>query len=223
MRETRQESCQRHRIRAVQLNPDKKASPFLHSLTNAGRSAVKPVFLFFFALALLSVLFGEHWKNKHPFTRQESTNGHRTVISENLNEILRNSTTGKTALKLICERLNLLNKFIVSHISPNYSAGAEEELQRLMQDKKHFMKSTKVSFEIENPGFIAYLVEKGLSDYEIGYCCFYAMGLKGKDIGNFMGNGHYKISSAIRKKLGLTEHDTNLDIYLRKVFKEKLC
>ena len=43
------------------------------------------------------------------------------------------------------------------------------------------------------------------------------MGLKGKDISSYMGNGHYKLSSMIRKKLSLSEHDTNLDIYLRQI------
>ena len=44
---------------------------------------------------------------------------------------------------------------------------------------------------------------------------FDAMGLKGKEISSYLGNSHYKQSSSIRKKLGLTEHDTNLDLYLR--------
>ena len=61
-----------------------------------------------------------------------------------------------------------------------------------------------------------------LSDGEIGYCCLYAMGLKGKDISAYMGNGHYKLSSAIRKKFGLSEHDTNLDIFLREILAETI-
>ena len=135
----------------------------------------------------------------------------------NLNEALENNTLDKTVKMHVCERLGLLNKFIASNITPNFSKNAAQELKQLMYDKKYFIDSTRISFLIEYPKFIKQLKKSGLSDSEIGYCCLYAMGLKGKDISSYLGNGHYKLSSTIRKKLGLTEHDTNLDIYLREI------
>ena len=115
----------------------------------------------------------------------------------------------------ISERLTVLNKFIAAHITPTFSKTAIEELEKLMQNKNDFIESTRLSFLIENPRFVEYLKQKGLKEAEIGYCCLYAMGLKGKEISSYLGNSHYKQSSSIRKKLGLTEHDTNLDLYLR--------
>lgn len=139
---------------------------------------------------------------------------------DNLNEALKSNTLDNTSRNRIAERLSLLNKFIASNMTPNFSVDAAEELKELMQDKNYFIESTRISFLIENPKFVGSLKEKGLSDAEIGYCCLYAMGLKGKDISSYMGKGHYKLSSVIRKKFGLSEHDTNLDIFLRKILAE---
>ena len=141
---------------------------------------------------------------------------------DNLNDALKNNTLDRTIKNLIAERLSLLNKFIASNMTPNFSVDAAEELKSLMRDKNYFIESTRISFLIEHPKFITYLKKKGLSDGEIGYCCLYAMGLKGKDISAYMGNGHYKLSSAIRKKFGLSEHDTNLDIFLREILAETI-
>ena len=66
------------------------------------------------------------------------------------------------------------------------------------------------------------LKEKGLTEWEIGYCCLYTLGLKGKDIGEYIQKKrHYIISHEIRHKLGLTEHDTNIGIYLRDLLLEQ--
>lgn len=139
---------------------------------------------------------------------------------DDLNEALKSNTLDQTSRNLIAERLSLLNKFIASNMTPNFSVDAAEELKELMQDKNYFIESTRISFLIEHPRFVGYLKKKGLSDAEIGYCCLYAMGLKGKDISSYMGKGHYKLSSVIRKKFGLSEHDTNLDIFLREILAE---
>lgn len=48
------------------------------------------------------------------------------------------------------------------------------------------------------------------------YCSLYCMGYKGKEIGSILSSSrYYKINSSIRKKLGLSPNETNLDIYLR--------
>ena len=44
------------------------------------------------------------------------------------------------------------------------------------------------------------------------------MGLKGREVGTYIKmRSHYNVSSDIREKLGINEHDTNLGIYLRKL------
>ena len=125
-----------------------------------------------------------------------------------------------TVRKHIVERLNLLNKFAAANITPSFSDDAIQELQQLMQDKFYFLESTRQSFILAYPEFIDFLQRRGLSENEIGFCCLYTIGLRGKDISNYMGmssSGYYKYSSNLRKKFGLKESDTNIDIFLRDI------
>lgn len=122
---------------------------------------------------------------------------------------------------LLEERLNVLNGFISAHISGNCSEKAYDELERLMSDRNSFIESTRMSFIIGHPRFLIYLKNKGLSDLEIGYCCLHAIGLRGKEIVAYLNSrSYYNASSAIRKKLGLSEHDTNINLYIQKLLKE---
>ncbi len=122
---------------------------------------------------------------------------------------------------LLEERLNVLNGFITAHISGNCSEKAYDELERLMSDRNSFIESTRMSFIIGHPRFLIYLKEKGLTDLEIGYCCLNAIGLRGKEIVAYLNSrSYYNASSAIRKKLGLNEHDTNINLYIQKLLKE---
>lgn len=122
------------------------------------------------------------------------------------------------AMAVIRQRLSVLDKVIASRISSDdkFYRSSEEEIDVLMADREEFLRSTKIVFEESHPKFIAYLQDKGLTDWEIGYCCLYTLGLKGKDIGGYIQKKrHYIISHEIRQKLGLDEHDTNISIYLR--------
>lgn len=128
------------------------------------------------------------------------------------------SRPDEKAMAVIRQRLYVLDKVIASRISSDDKLyrSSEEEIDILMADREEFLRSTKIVFEENHPKFIAYLQDKGLTDWEIGYCCLYTLGLKGKDIGEYIQKKrHYIISHEIRKKLGLDEHDTNISIYLR--------
>lgn len=128
------------------------------------------------------------------------------------------SRPDEKAMAVIRQRLAVLDKVIASHISSDdkFYRSSEEEIDVLMADREEFLRSTKIVFEESHPKFIAYLQDKGLTDWKIGYCCLYTLGLKGKDIGEFIQKKrHYIISHEIRQKLGLDEHDTNISIYLR--------
>ena len=122
------------------------------------------------------------------------------------------------AMSVIRHRLSVLDKVIASRISSDEKLyqSSEEEINVLMEDREEFLCSTKIVFEESHPKFIAYLQEKGLTDWEIGYCCLYTLGLKGKDIGEYIQKKrHYIISHEIRQKLSLGKHETNISIYLR--------
>lgn len=122
------------------------------------------------------------------------------------------------AMKLIRQRLEVLDKILASRISSDDRTWriSEEEIESLISDREEFLISTKVLFKERYPKFISVLESKGLTDWETGYCCLYTLGLKGKDVGEFIQKKrHYIISSEIRRKLGLSEHDTNIGIWLR--------
>ena len=127
------------------------------------------------------------------------------------------------AMELIRQRLAVLDKVLASHISSDDKAWkiSEEEIENLISDRESFLISTKVVFRESHPKFISILEQKGLTDWEIGYCCLFTLGLKGKEVGEFIQKKrHYIISSEIRKKLGLGEHDTNIGIWLRALLSE---
>lgn len=136
-----------------------------------------------------------------------------------------NSLPNEKSMAIIRQRLSVLDKVIASRISSDnklYDC-AEEEIDILMSDREEFLCSTKIVFEENHPKFIAYLESKGLTEWEIGYCCLYTLGLKGKDIGEYIQKKrHYVISHEIRRKLGLNEHDTNISIYLKNLLLEKM-
>ena len=87
-----------------------------------------------------------------------------------------------------------------------------------------FLYTTRMTFAAAHPDFISYLELKGLTEHEIEYCCLYAIGLKGKEIGQYIKRAcHYNESSDIRAKLGLGKHDTNLSNYLRDLLAQDLA
>ena len=127
---------------------------------------------------------------------------------------------------VIRERLEVLNKVIISHITDTSSANkkAYQELEALVADKESFIESTRLTIEGNNPEFIAALKKQGLTDEEINICCLYVIGLKGKDIKAYTSQPRLYIQSAeIRHKLGLTENDTNLAIHLRNMLEKEVC
>ena len=142
---------------------------------------------------------------------------------ENLTELLiKNRDINNQIKDVITQRIELLNKFFTAYITNNYEIerNADKELDDLLANKDLFMSSTRLAFEGCYPKFIEYLKHHNLTEREIEYCCLYALGLKGKDLGSYIKiKGHYNISSNIREKLGLTESDTNLSIYIRKLLK----
>ncbi len=121
---------------------------------------------------------------------------------------------------IVRERLALLNKFLAANITENWKAdkSAQQQMDELLSNREEFMSSTIAAFEASHPAFIAYLKEHGLNEKELGYCCLYAIGLNGKEVGAFTKmSRHYIVNSEIRKKLGLTEQKTNLDKYIQQL------
>ena len=140
-----------------------------------------------------------------------------------LTKMVEDANVKEETKAVIRERLEILNKVIISHITDTSSANkqAYQELEALVADRESFIESTRLTIEGNNPEFIAALKKQGLTDEEINICCLYVIGLKGKDIKSYTSQPrHYNQSADIRHKLGLTENDTNLSIYLRELLKK---
>ena len=151
-------------------------------------------------------------------------NMYKEVLSErdSLNDMLTNSSIREETMTIIRKRLEVLNAIVVSHLSDRESDNkrANEQLQNLIANREVFIKSTRLTLEENYPHFFAYLHDKGLEEFEIDFCCLYAIGMKGKEVKAYTNlNRHYKDSSGVRQKLGLVESDTNLSNFLQKLLK----
>lgn len=125
--------------------------------------------------------------------------------------------------EVIKERIGILNTLFAANILDKRSAVTTyvDLVKREISDKEKFMNSNRLAFKASHPMFIKYFEEHGLTEYEINYLCLYAIGLRGKEVGNYLElRRHYNISSDIRRKLGIDEHETNIGIYVRKLLKQ---
>lgn len=144
--------------------------------------------------------------------------------SSSLKEILeKREDLAKPIEEAIKIRIEMLNGLLAAQITDNdaYAKSYGDWRDRLIQDKDEFMNTTRLAFKASHPRFMEYLEEHGLTESEINYVCLYAIGLRGKEAGEYMQlKRHYHISSDVRKKLGIDEHQTNIGIYIRKLMKQ---
>lgn len=120
-------------------------------------------------------------------------------------------------------RIEMLNALMASYITDDdrYEKPYEAWIKELTDNTEEFMNSNRLAFQVSHPRFIQYFEEHDLTVSEINYVCLYAIGLRGKEVGNYMKKrSHVNISSGIRKKLGIDKHETNIGIYVRKLLKD---
>lgn len=138
-----------------------------------------------------------------------------------LNTLINEHKIGDSMVEqAVRERIEIINVLLANEIAENesFSKAYNNLIDKIMADKKKFMDSNRLVFKALNPWFIEYLESHGMTETEINYVCLYAIGLRGKEIGEFTQmKRHYNMSSEIRKKLGIGEHETNLGIYVRKL------
>lgn len=133
------------------------------------------------------------------------------------------SEMAKPIHDIIEDRLNMLNGLLAKEITNNdsYAKSYNEWIETMRNDKKKFMDSTRLAFTALHPMFMKYLEKHGLTVDEINYLCLYAIGLRGKEVGEYIQlKRHYIISHEIRKKLGIDEHETNIGLYVRRLMKD---
>lgn len=143
---------------------------------------------------------------------------------DSLTELLeQNKELDQVARNALLERIALLNRFFMANITnnPDASRKVDKEIDALLKNKEEFMTSTRMAFAGSHPHFIKHLERCGLNEWEMGYCCLYALGLKGKEVGEYIQmKSHFNNSSDIRKKLGLPEHGITLGTHIRQLLSE---
>lgn len=142
---------------------------------------------------------------------------------DNLKELREQLELTKPIDHVIKNRLEMLNGLLAKEITQNenYAVPYNEWIESIHNDKKRFMDSTRLAFAASHPKFMDYLKQHGLSIDEINYLCLYAIGLRGKEVGEYIQKKrHYIISHEIRKKLSMDEHETNIGPYIRKLIKK---
>ena len=124
--------------------------------------------------------------------------------------------------QLIRHRYDLMGDLLAAAVSGKADRhnALLNEVERLVSDRDEFIRQTRLIYEHLQPGMTSRLHECGLTDREIGICCLYALGLNGKTIQKYTRDGrHFQNVGLIRKKLGLGEHDRNIDGYIRSLLK----
>lgn len=152
---------------------------------------------------------------------------HRVEALENESDSLKALINNREELPMevqreIKVRIEMLNSLLASYITNNvqYEKPYDVWIKELTDNKDEFMNSNRLAFQVSHPQFIQYFEDHGLTTDEINYVCLYAIGLRGKEVGNYMNKrSHVNTSSAIRKKLGIDKHETNIGIYVRKLLK----
>ena len=154
----------------------------------------------------------------------ENLNHHISELEnelESLSDISKSNTTVPEEIRNVINlRINMLNSLLAGIITSNerYGKPYEEWVRNITADSETFMNANREAFSASHPRFIAYLEKHNLTIDEINYTCLYALGLKGTEIGEYLKKrSHVNMSSAIRKKLGLGMHETNLGIYVRQL------
>lgn len=143
---------------------------------------------------------------------------------DNLSKLLKQqSGLSESQKKIVRTRLSLLNGLLAKEITnqESYAKPYRKWIDSIKKDKEIFTNSTREAFSLSHPKFMKHLTSHGLTVDEINYLCLYALGLRGKDVGEYINlKRHYNVSSEIRKKLGINEHETNIGPYVRRLMDE---
>ena len=159
----------------------------------------------------------------------ESENLHLQVAQlegerERLKELLDNQETlSEEARQLIRERIEMLNGLFAQALTneENYGKEFQKYVDKIKKNKKKFQESIVKVLEATHPDLMKYLKDHDLTEREINYVSLYAIGLRGKEIGNYLELArHYNISTDIRRKLGLDRNGENLGPFIRKMMGE---
>ena len=124
--------------------------------------------------------------------------------------------------ELLRHRASLIGRLLVAEISGDSEVNDSvmNEIGALVAEREEFMRQNRLLYERWQPEMVERLRASGLTDEEVEVCCLYALGLNGKTIQQYTQDGrHYQNVGLIRRKLGLGEHDKNIDGFIKSLLK----
>ena len=140
---------------------------------------------------------------------------------EQLKKIRKDKSIDKDILASVEQRLNVLNMFILAELSDSFEKIAYNELGKLMENREEFLESTRKTFMISHPKFMAYLRKQNLTEWEIGCCCLYCIGFNGAEVSEYLNRkAIYNVNGTIRQKLNIPKGGTQIDVFLQQKMKE---
>ena len=179
---------------------------------------------FFMALAVASLLIITIRKQlKIESLQRENLQNQLDELMLEREELAALEQKNREGRKIISERLRIIDHFVMSDAFSDsiFESKASETLKTIISDRAEFVRQNRLIFNQSSSEFIHHLKEKGLTDREIDHCCLYAIGMNGKMVTTFTNaKRHYHIGSDVRKKLGLSTHDTNISIYIRNLYQQ---
>lgn len=126
--------------------------------------------------------------------------------------------------KAVRDRVEALDNLIAYRMSSNKDFESEYRkwLDGIMADTESCIHENRLSISSRYPELIRTLRDAELTESEIDYVCLLALGLSGKEIGNFLKDSrHYHRNSIIRRKLHLDEQRTTLAKFVRSFIGKK--
>lgn len=144
----------------------------------------------------------------------------------NLESLLKENNEISDRLQyIITNHLEVLQGMLAKEITKrdDLAEAYDSLVESIHKDKEKFLDLIRENYSVVNPDFLKYLEDKELTESEINFVCLYCLGLRGKEVGQFLGiKGYYNISTKIRKKLGLDSNNTNLRNYILDLFHNPL-
>lgn len=185
--------------------------------------------LMYIALGVLLLLLAGSWVVWHLLSRgrrarYESLRSEYLTIKQEYDRRLSSGPLSDPAMTSVQARETIRKRIsslaAMTGGSPSGSLGsAVKELLRISPDRGEFVETLALLFAIYSPSFYSALAAKGLSRYEIGYCCLFVLGYRTKELQDIVARKDvYNISSKIRSKLDLGPNDTNLSLYVNNLF-----
>ena len=177
------------------------------------------------AIGVMLVIILSQWFFLARFERRHKSSLQRLKLLEEerlyMESVLAKAKDGASN-ELLRHRASLISRLLAAEIAGDSQENDSvmEEIGVLVGEREEFMRQNRILYERWQPQLITHLRDCGLTDEEIEVCCLYAMGLNGKTIQQYTRDGrHYQNVGLIRKKLGLGEHDKNIDGYIKSLLK----